>query len=102
MVRLLSLWRRDLACRDAVALVTDYLEGALSPRDRGRFEKHLANCDGCDEYLRQMRMTINLVGRVEPEDLTPEAREAVIDLLLQFRQDETEEGDPDRGTEDDM
>jgi anti-sigma factor RsiW len=88
MVRLMSAWRRELVCRDAVALVTDYLEGALSKRDRARFERHLAACDGCDEYLRQMRATINLLGRVEPGDLDPAARDEIVQLLLRFRADE--------------
>jgi anti-sigma factor RsiW len=87
MVRLMSAWRRELVCRDAVALVTDYLEGALSKRDRARFERHLAACDGCDEYLRQMRATINLLGRVEPEDLDPAARDEIVQLLLRYQAD---------------
>ena len=31
---MLSLRRKDLVCQQAVELVTDYLEGALSRRDR--------------------------------------------------------------------
>ncbi|HEV8064758.1 MAG TPA: anti-sigma factor [Acidimicrobiales bacterium] len=84
--------RRDLVCRDAVALVTDYLEGALTARQRGRLERHLAACDGCDEYLRQMRRTIEVLGRVEPEDLPEEARNALVELLLQYRAEETGDG----------
>ena len=34
--------RRDIVCQQAVELVTDYLEGALSRADRRRFEAHLA------------------------------------------------------------
>ena len=36
------LHRRGLVCRQAVELVTDYLEGSLSARARRRFEAHLA------------------------------------------------------------
>ena len=45
------LHRRDLVCRQAVELVTDYLEGTLSGRARRRFEAHLAACPHCTEYL---------------------------------------------------
>ena len=41
---MLSLRRRDIVCQQAVELVTDYLEGTLSRRDRRRFESHLAAC----------------------------------------------------------
>jgi anti-sigma factor RsiW len=36
-----------------VELVADYLDDALSPEMRARFEEHLAGCDGCTTYLSQ-------------------------------------------------
>ncbi len=51
-----------IACRELVELVTDYLEGALSPEQHARFENHIAGCDGCTTYLEQMRETIRLTG----------------------------------------
>jgi anti-sigma factor RsiW len=83
-MRFLTL-RHDLVCREAVELVTDYLEGRLSRRDTRRFEAHLANCDGCDEYLRQVRATIEILGKVQPDDLAPETRQGLIDLYRDFR-----------------
>ena len=58
---------RELACQEVVELVTSYLEDALSAEDRERFEEHLVFCDGCDNYLEQMRQTARLSGRVEAE-----------------------------------
>ena len=71
-----------LSCQELVELVTDYLEGALEERDLRAFEAHLANCDGCTEYLEQMRTTIRVVGTLTPNDLT-HAAETV--LLKAFR-----------------
>ena len=79
------LHRRDLVCRQAVELVTDYLEGTLSGRARRRFEAHLAGCPHCTEYLAQMRETIRLTGRLEPEDLTPQMRAEFTDLYRRWR-----------------
>jgi anti-sigma factor RsiW len=67
----LRLRRRDLVCQQAVELVTNYLEGALSRSDRRRYEAHLAGCPHCTEYLAQMRKTIELTGTLTPEDLAP-------------------------------
>lgn len=53
-----------MRCRQVVELMTDYLEGALSSSDRARFEQHIAGCDGCTEYLRQLRKSIALTGRL--------------------------------------
>ena len=76
---------RALVCQEVVELVTDYLEGALSPADRRRFEAHLAGCPHCTEYLAQMRETIRLAGRVAPEDLTPAMRTDLTDLYRRGR-----------------
>jgi anti-sigma factor RsiW len=71
-----------LSCQELVELVTDYLEGALDDRDQRAFERHLAACDGCTEYVAQLRTTIRLVGTITPADLTQDAESA---LLKAFR-----------------
>lgn len=82
---MLSLRRKDLVCQQAVELVTDYLEGSLSRRERRRFESHLRACPNCSAYLEQIRTTIALAGTIEPEDLTPEARADLSDLYRRWR-----------------
>jgi hypothetical protein len=52
----------DLACRELVDLVTDHLDGVLPPDLRAAVEAHLADCDGCGEYLRQIRATVEALG----------------------------------------
>ena len=81
----LSRRRRALVCRQAVALVTDYLEGALTPADRERFEAHIADCPHCRTYLEQIRTTIALTGQVGPEDLDPQAQDELIALYRSWR-----------------
>jgi anti-sigma factor RsiW len=73
---------RDLACRELVELVTDYFEDALPRRDRRRFERHVAGCDGCRTYVEQMRVTSRALGGLTEETISPEARDA---LLHAFR-----------------
>jgi anti-sigma factor RsiW len=63
--------RSQLTCREIVHLVSDYLDGALSGRDRRKVEKHLVGCEGCTAYLSQMRETIRLTGKLT-EDQVPE------------------------------
>lgn len=84
---MLPLRRKDLVCQQAVELVTAYLEGALSRRDRRRFETHLRACPNCTAYLEQIKATIRLTGAIEPEDLTPEARADLTDLYRRWRSD---------------
>jgi len=74
--------RRALVCRDAVALMTARLEGALPGRDRERLDAHLAGCRHCTEHLAQLRATVHALGRVEPDDV-PEA--SVDELIVHYR-----------------
>jgi anti-sigma factor RsiW len=81
--------RDYLTCREMVELVTEYLEGAMGPRERTIFEAHLAVCPGCTAYLEQMRATVSLVGKLTEEHISPEAER---DLLEAFRSWKKEAG----------
>jgi anti-sigma factor RsiW len=72
-------------CHTLVELVTDYLEGALPTADRTRLEAHLAECDGCQHYLAQIRTTIRLTGMLTEEQIEPEAREALREVYRAWR-----------------
>jgi anti-sigma factor RsiW len=87
MLQKLRFRRRDIVCQQAVELVTDYLEGALSRADRRRFEAHLAGCPHCTEYLAQMRATIQLTGGITPDDLTEPMQDDFIELYRRWRAD---------------
>ena len=71
-----------MKCREMVELMTEYLEGALSPLDRERFETHIAGCDGCRAYLEQMRATRNTVGMLANEPIPERIQD---ELLKAFR-----------------
>jgi anti-sigma factor RsiW len=77
----------EMNCQTLVELVTDYLEGTLPERDCERLEAHLAVCEGCTRYLAQIRATIRLTGMLRPEDLTPEARDALLEVYRAWRAD---------------
>ena len=74
----------DLACRELVELVTDYLENALPAIERERFEAHLAECDACEAYVEQVRATIRLAGRAAALEERPETA-ALLELFRGYR-----------------
>jgi anti-sigma factor RsiW len=84
----MRLLRRDLVCQQAVELVTDYLEDRLPPRQRRRFQAHLAACPHCTTYLEQIRTTIRVAGEVDTDRLAPETREGLLDLYRRYRSEE--------------
>jgi anti-sigma factor RsiW len=79
--------RRRLVCREAVALMAAYLDGALSAGDRSRLEAHLAGCPHCSEYLAQIRVTIDAIGRVGPDDLPDETVNELVTLYRRWQQE---------------
>ena len=72
----------DLECREVVEVVTDYLEGAMPPGERLRFDHHLALCEGCQTYLEQIRTVIRVAGRPAVDAVPPET---MAGLLRAFR-----------------
>jgi anti-sigma factor RsiW len=68
-------------CAELAASVTEYVDGAFDKVRRRAFERHLARCVDCDMYLRQMRQTIELTGRLGASDVE-QIPAAVRDQLL--------------------
>ncbi len=80
-----SAARGELTCQELVELVTDYLEGTLSASERVRFEAHLRDCDGCTAYLAQMRMTIQVVGRLSQDSIPRDAQEVLLRAFKRWK-----------------
>lgn len=76
---------QELTCQELVELLTDYLEGRLSPGEKARFEEHLSICEGCQTYLDQMRQTIRALGRLTEETIPPDARGELLQAFRQWR-----------------
>ncbi|MGH8893010.1 MAG: anti-sigma factor family protein [Actinomycetes bacterium] len=75
----------SMDCEQLVELVTDYLEGALPSSLRSEVEAHLALCPGCGVYLDQMRRTIDELGAVPVDSLSPPARAALMAAFRSYR-----------------
>ena len=86
----MQLWRRrrrSLVCREAVALMTAYLDGQLSGRDRDRLEGHLADCPHCAEYLAQLRITVDALGHADGSALSDTAVDELVTLYRRWQAD---------------
>jgi len=55
----------DLACRDLVKLVSEYLDGDLPPNWLASIDNHLGACDGCTTYLEQIQNTVALLEQID-------------------------------------
>ena len=79
----------DLTCREAVQLMSDYLDDHLGGDDRARLEAHLGECDECTDHLAHMRTAIAVTGRLREEDLDSSARNDVMEVYRRWRRDVT-------------
>ncbi|MGH9192611.1 MAG: anti-sigma factor family protein [Acidimicrobiales bacterium] len=52
-----------LPCRVVVELVSGYLDQDLDPDSHRRVVAHLAGCDGCEQYVDQIRQVVRLLRR---------------------------------------
>ncbi|MED5815305.1 zf-HC2 domain-containing protein [Mycolicibacterium sp. 050232] len=72
----------SMNCNELVELVTAYLDGSLDLDTRTRFDLHLLDCDGCQNYVQQLQATVETLGRIRGDDLDPAFRDR---LLSAFR-----------------
>ncbi|BBZ26527.1 hypothetical protein MMAD_08220 [Mycolicibacterium madagascariense] len=72
-------------CIELVELVTAYLDGSLDAQTRERFDLHLLECDGCENYLQQFRVTVRTLGSLEPRDVAPEFRARLLRAFEDWR-----------------
>ena len=73
-----------ISCADALELMTDHLEGALSKADSARMRAHLEGCQPCKLFLDQLRTTILLVqdaGQSQEFALDPERIDSLTALF---------------------
>ena len=66
-------------CAEATSLVTDEMEGALLVPQLARFEKHLAHCESCASFSRQIREVVAVLKALSPE--APLIDERVLELF---------------------
>ena len=72
-------------CNELVELVTAYLDGSLDPDTRARFDTHLLECDGCENYLQQFRATVDTLGKVDEDTFDPAFRDKLLNAFRDWR-----------------
>ena len=80
---------RSLTCHELTEVLTDYLEGVMAPEDRARFDAHLQLCEGCVNYVSQMRQTIRAVHALQPAHVEATVPDDVLDAFRAWKR-----GDP--------
>lgn len=74
-----------MTCKEAVARITDFYEGVLSPSEAQEIQSHLATCDNCHAYFENLRQLAVALGKLpDPAPLSAKAKQ---ELLTAFRRE---------------
>lgn len=74
-----------VTCKAFTEAVTDYLEGRQTFLLRVRFQMHLGLCLACRTYLRQMKQTIDTLGRLPEAPIPPAVRDELIERFRTWK-----------------
>jgi anti-sigma factor RsiW len=72
-------------CNELVELVTAYLDGSLDPETRARFDLHLLECDGCENYLQQFQATVGTLKKIDDDAIDPALREGLLNAFRDWK-----------------
>lgn len=68
-------------CREVIDLLTEYLEGGLSPDEAARLEAHLQGCDGCAGFLESLKSVRAAAGTPKADAIPEDCRRALRSFL---------------------
>ena len=71
-----------MTCKETADLVTDYLEGCLTPERQQEVEQHLASCNDCPGYFTQMRQFVNALPLAKAHAAPAEVPPVILEAFL--------------------
>lgn len=73
--------RALITCKELMTFLDGYVDETLSPEERAEFDRHLALCPSCVDYLQGYRTTIVLGRRAFDEPEAPAPEDVPADLV---------------------
>jgi len=68
-------------CHEAIDILVDYLDTALTPDVLARLEAHLRVCAPCRAYLATYKRAAELAAKVNRVEMPPEVRQRLSEFL---------------------
>ncbi|MGH7802577.1 MAG: anti-sigma factor family protein [Thermodesulfobacteriota bacterium] len=69
--------RKVHTCKQATALILDYLTGELDPKTARLFEEHLMVCPDCVSFLNSYKETIKFTRSLSYEDIPSDMKKRI-------------------------
>ncbi len=71
-----------MTCRDAIAILADYLDATLEPADAETLAAHLQDCAECLAYLNTYRTTRALAADAARVEMPAEMKQRLREFLI--------------------
>jgi predicted anti-sigma-YlaC factor YlaD len=72
-----------MTCRDAIAIMGDYLESLLNEEALAELEAHFRDCAPCRAYFNTYRRTRDMAGAEGRVEMPPEMKERLEAFLIE-------------------
>ena len=75
-----------MTCQQLIDFIMSYLDDELPQPQRVEFERHMAACPSCVDYLKTYEKTIELARSCADDPVPDEVPESLVQALLEARQ----------------
>ena len=77
--------RSHLTCQQLIDFIMGYLDGDLPAEQRAEFDRHMAACPSCVDYLKTYETTIALARTCATTEVPDEVPESLVKAILEAR-----------------
>jgi anti-sigma factor RsiW len=77
--------RPNITCQQLIDFIMSYLENELPEAQRNEFDRHMAVCPSCVDYLKTYEKTIVLAKASADDPVPEEVPESLIQAILEAR-----------------
>lgn len=68
-------------CENYVNLMSDYIEGDLSPSEREIFDQHFEGCQNCRDFFRSFKSSLELVTYLKEQPCPAEVKNRLDQII---------------------
>jgi mycothiol system anti-sigma-R factor len=77
--------RSHVTCQQLIDFLMSYLDNELPPGQRAEFDRHMAACPSCVDYVKTYEKTILLAKTCTSESVPDEVPESLVQAILEAR-----------------
>lgn len=77
--------RPYITCQQLIDFIMSYLDGELPREQRAEFDRHLAACPSCVDYLNTYEKTVLLAKSCADDPVSDDVPESLVQAILEAR-----------------